>query len=309
MKSFFTLLFLAVGLMSVSAQTVSDFENIAVDSFVNDAGSAGYFESGNIQLPNEYVTGDWSYWKGWAISSMTDTLTAGLPNQYSAITGSGVDGSDTYALGFGSNVIKTTGDAAGGAFEGLYLTNNAYAYHSMKDGDQFAKKFGGADGTEPDFFSVSFVAHKDGVVSTDTVTVFLADYRSDNPAEDYILKEWMYVDLKPLGDADSISISFASTDVGSFGINTPQYICVDNITTCDCLVPTTDLAPSVSLYPNPTTDRIYVADAAGKTFVITDLMGRAVTRGTYTESIDVSQFPSGTYVLLVNNDTTTFIKQ
>ena len=42
---------------------------------------------------------------------------------------------------------------------GVDVTNTAWARTSMLEGDQFAKKFGGATGDDPDWFMVTFTGY------------------------------------------------------------------------------------------------------------------------------------------------------
>ena len=100
----------------------------------------------------------------------------------------------------------------------------------MRDGDMFAKQFGGPTGEDPDFFLLQIFKYKNGVLGPEHLEVYLADYRSNNPEDDYILDEWMEVDLSHLGPADSLLFSLSSSDVGSYGMNTPAYFCLDMIT-------------------------------------------------------------------------------
>jgi hypothetical protein len=103
----------------------------------------------------------------------------------------------------------------------------------MKNGHQFAKKFGGPTGTDPDWFRLTVKAWYSGALSTDSVDVYLADFRSADSTQDYILKTWKYVSLKKLGNVDSLTFSLNSSDVGSFGMNTPAYFCLDDLITSD----------------------------------------------------------------------------
>ena len=45
----------------------------------------------------------------------------------------------------------------------------------MKTGDQFAKKFGGEDGNDPDYFKLLVWGEKENGTETDTVEFFLAE--------------------------------------------------------------------------------------------------------------------------------------
>ena len=97
----------------------------------------------------------------------------------------------------------------------------------MRDGDGFAKKFGGVDGTESDFFRLTIHGYAGGL-STGTVDFYLADFRFGNSGQDYIVDEWTFVDFSALGSVDELRFSFASSDVGAFGINTPLYFAMDD---------------------------------------------------------------------------------
>ena len=253
----FTLFLLLLISCTLSAQTTAGFENfgLAPGEALNGSDGSGGFASGNIFLPNDYNE-DFNAWSGWAISATTDTETPGFTNDLSAITGGGAEGSTTYAVTFAGgdgSVIELQGEAAGGVVEGLFVTNSTYATLSMLNGDSFAKKFGGETGDDPDFFKLTVRAYLDGSLSIDSVEFYLADYRFEDNSQDYIVQEWTYLDLTPLGNADSLFFSLASSDVGDFGINTPGYFCIDNLTTTDMIVNSRQQLPAqrLAVFPNP----------------------------------------------------------
>ncbi|MFN5884360.1 MAG: DUF4465 domain-containing protein, partial [Bacteroidota bacterium] len=101
----------------------------------------------------------------------------------------------------------------------------------MKNGDAFAKKFGGQTGNDPDYFALVFKAWKNGTLKNDSIVFYLADFRFANNALDYIIKNWTYVDLRALGKIDSLRMQLISSDTGFFGMNTPSFFCVDDIIT------------------------------------------------------------------------------
>ncbi len=111
---------------------------------------------------------------------------------------------------------------------GMYVTNATYPALSMKYGDDNSKKFGGADGNDPDWFKLSVWGMLDGQ-ETDTIAFYLADYRFEDNANNYIVDTWTWLELSPLGKVDSLLFGLSSSDVGSWGMNTPAYFCVDNI--------------------------------------------------------------------------------
>jgi hypothetical protein len=281
--TFLLALLTAFSLGTTIAQTTADLENLSVPAagFLNNAAPNDAFQSGNVSLHNFYDAG-FDFWDGWAISKVTDNTTPGFNNQYSAIAGKGYSNSANYAVGyaFSGNYIRLDGAAAGGVVNGLYVTNSTYAYYSMLEGDAFAKKFGGVTGNDPDFFKLTIKKYLNGQLSTDSVDFFLADYRFANNASDYLVKTWTYVDLRSLGNVDSLAFFLSSSDNGTFGMNTPAYFCLDHITTADAVTgtdfPTT--GPSFAVFPNPASTAFsLMADTEG-TVVVRDAIGRVVAQ-------------------------------
>lgn len=223
---------LCIGLLA-QAQNVANFENLtlAADTFWNGSDLSGGFNSGQSRFYNNYDT-TYSSWSGFAYSDKTDTLTAGISNQYSAVAGSGYNGSAKYAVGDDYGQAKVYFPAAGGAsLNGVYVTNNTYAYLSMKNGDNFAKKFGGVSGNDQDWFKLTIAGWHNGTAIANKVDFYLADYRFSNNSQDYIVKNWQWVDLTSLGIVDSIQFTLTSSDTGAFGMNTPAFFCIDNLVT------------------------------------------------------------------------------
>lgn len=223
---------------SVMAQTVSTFESLPLeqDTFWNgsEMPNGTSFSDGNGVFPNFYSPDFGGYWGGgWAYSSMRDSTTAGFTNLYSAITGIGFDGSQNYAVGTFNPIINVSPAAIGKVVSGFYITNATYAALSMRDGDAFAKKFGGDSGNDPDWFKITIRSYSNGALSQDSVEMYLADFRFMDNDSDYILKTWEWVDLTSLGNIDSLQIFLSSSDNGAFGMNTPAFFCIDHFTTGD----------------------------------------------------------------------------
>ena len=306
----------------LTAQTTSTFEdfNLPSESFLNGSDGNGGFSNGNIFLPNAYDD-SFGSWTGWSISNTTNTTTPGFTNQYSAITGGG-NNSTTFATAYtgGGRINLTLEDAAAGEkAKGFYITNSTYAYLSMLNGDSFAKRFGGVTGNDPDYFLLTIKKYENDELSSDSVNVYLADYRFEDNAEDYILEEWTYVDLTPLGEADSLQFFLSSTDIGSFGMNTPAYFCIDDFTTTDGItsVNNAEKGESFTLFPNPANDIIYLKNKETGTvnYQIYDNFGRTVKTGSFENEsrIDISFLARGIYVFRAGEkgvvESQVFVKQ
>lgn len=320
MRTLYTLILSTFCIVATTAQQdqVITFENqiSELDTFLNGSDGVGSFGDMWWVLPNDYNE-DFMSWTGWAISTKTDTETPGFNNQYSAITGSGVDGSQAYAVSyhFVPNTMMVNPDAVDAApiLTGAYITNATYPYLSMRDGDAFAKKFGGASGDDPDFFLLTAYGYNFSGEVTDSVEFYLADYRFEDNSQDYIVDEWTWVDLSALGFVQRVEFVLTSTDVGMFGVNTPTYFCIDNITYD--LVTSTDneLTDQVSVYPNPATDMLTVEHpGTASTIHIYDTAGRLLQLNVATgESTDVqvSDLPSGSYLLMVRGSEGSYVQR
>jgi hypothetical protein len=264
--------------LALFSQVIATFENfnLARGSYLNDASPATGFISGSIKLPNVY-NADFDFWSGFAISADTNTTTPGFLNQYSAIPGSGALGTTAYAVGYiyDSEFIYPIEKAAGKPVIGMYITNTTYAYLSMRDGDSFAKKFGGETGKDPDFFLLTIKKYSGGAISDDSINFYLADYRSADPSKDYIISDWRYVDLTTLGEVDSLVMSLTSSDVGSFGMNTPSYVCFDEISTDNLLSASSLYNPGneLSIGPNPVRETLHMFIPAKGECAITNIQG------------------------------------
>jgi hypothetical protein len=296
--------------LQLTGQTTATFESFNLEAGQALNGStlpaeANGFEDGNLLLPNDYNP-MFNSWLGWAISATTDVTTPGFMNDLSAITGGGVEGSTTYAISYApaESKINFTGDAIGAQVEGVYITNSTYAYLSMRDGDGFAKKFGGETGNDPDYFLLQIQAYLDGQLQDNSIAFYLADYRFEDNSQDYIVDEWTYVDLTVLGDADSLRFSLISTDIGSYGMNTPAYFCIDNLTITNTSTAVEDptAMSTIRVYPNPVQDRLSVEMPEGivTDWIIQSIDGRVWERGNTTagvNEIDVSGLVPGLYFL------------
>ena len=189
------------------------------------------FIAGGAYFSNYYMP-DWNYWSDFALSRVNDTVTEGLANQFAVYTpGTGVGGGGTYAVSFAYGSRPTiTLPCERAIVRQIRLNNTTYTALSMLNGDSFAKKFGGRDGTDPDWLMVTITGWDAAGNETGSVDFMLADYRFDDPADDYIVDAWTTVDLTPLGDqVASLTFAVSGSDVGAWGLNTPGYFALDDL--------------------------------------------------------------------------------
>lgn len=234
---------LACGASSLSALTI-DFSDVSTLTpptqaytgpgggvYYNGSDSAGGFTSGGAHFVNSYNT-SWGSWSGWSYSTTADSTTAGWTNQYSAYPGAHTPGTPygvAYVAGFSSNTI--TLPVGIDTPLSITLTNTTYVYDSLLNGDGWAKKFGGASGNDADWFLLTITGRDAFGTTLGSVDFYLADFRFSDNALDYIVDEWTAVDLSGLGSGvRTLNFALSSSDSGAFGMNTPSYVAVANIT-------------------------------------------------------------------------------
>ena len=262
-----------MSLANSNAQSTATYDDLFLspNSAWYGSDNSGGFANAGINFPNSYTDyGNGMFaWYGFAYSNMTDSITGGYTNQFSAVTGKGALNSAIYAVSYvyydwmDSYKMKpnTIHFSTPVTISGFYVTNNTYAYLSMLNGDgALSKKFGGVTGNDSDWFKLQIKGYRNGNM-IDTINFFLADFRFVNNAQDYILKSWKWVDLSVLGNVDSLSFGLTSSDNGAYGMNTPGYFCMDNFNGSNPYLSVNEYISKsiqVSIFPNPFAETIQI---------------------------------------------------
>ena len=288
------------------AQTISSFENLSLgtNNYWNGKDYSGGFSSGNAFFTNYFDSTFGVYWEGFSASTTTDDSTVSYTNQYSAITGKGYNNSNTYAVNYTGGKIRLTGAAAGKQVSGFYITNSTIGYYGLKNGTAFSRKFGDSTGTRPDYFFVSIRGWKDSIATTDSVQFYLADFRNNDNNKDYIVKTWEWVDLSSLGNIDSLSFKYYSSDTGSWGPNNPLYFCMDNFTTKDVGTGIESLTAGLSMYiyPNPASDMLNIELNEELEWVkVLNLQGELLIEQNRSQ-VEINGLKTGVYLLQVKTN-------
>ena len=298
----------------LNSQTTADFQNLTLSPSTYWNGSTGTasvstvgtFTSGNCVFPNAYNGSFGGYWSsGWAYSNMKDSTTAGSGNQYSVRSAVGYSNSTVYSIAQGDAKLKFNASAVGKQMAGFYLNNSTYAYLSMKNGDSYAKKFGGVSGNDPDWFKLKIQKYFGGILSpNDSVTFYLADFRFAINAQDYIVKNWQYVNLTSLGNVDSLKFTLTSSDNSGGYMNTPSYFCMDNFQTLNLVSGITEnkiVENSVNIYPNPTTNQLNISSTFSIDKIeIYNQLGSLVFQSNSTVN-DISTLEMGIYFIRIKS--------
>ncbi|MES2480261.1 MAG: DUF4465 domain-containing protein [Bacteroidota bacterium] len=326
MRKLLLSLFVLAACYTSNAQTTATFESLTLPkadtAYINYSsyGSDVGFSDGLAYFPCVYDTSfGYEFWAGgFAYSNMTDSITSGFMNQYSAKTAKGFAASSNYVVAYGQeNTVRLTGAATGKSMLGFYITNSTYAYNSMRSGDGFSKKF---NATDKDYFRLDVFAYRKDTLGKDSVSFYLADFRNTDSTKNYIVRDWQWVDLAKIGKADSLYFRLQSTDNGSFGMNTPAYFCMDNFMTNETglSIASVSTKADIKIFPNPATDKITIESSIGSKqgVTVTDFSGRIVAVYEMNEKqliINLEGYAPGTYILNFTNGnqsaSSRFVKQ
>jgi hypothetical protein len=327
MKKTITLLFLVLAITVSKAQTST--VTISFETFTLSANSA-YTNTNSLAFSTSSVSFEykWStafnYWTGgFSYTNKYDSSTAGFGNLYGVKPLKGYNSSNTYVVAQHNGIIRLSAPSA--TVDGLYITNTTYAFKSIRNGDSFARKFGDTTGTGsgttipqgsyPDFFKVTAKGYKNGVLKTDSVPFYLADYRFSDNTQDYVVNNWQWVNTSALGEVDSIKFFMYTSDNGSFGPNTPLFFGMDNFTFKYSTVGMKELSAfkNTSMYPNPIIADLYIKNPenADLTIQLLNMNGSIIKEEKINTSTkwELSDLLSGVYLVKVSTKDNYYVKK
>ena len=181
-----------------------------------------YYE-GPLAFPVTYSTytsayGTSDFWSGFAISSRTATTFDAVtltPDQYNNVTGKAHSGNNFC-------VITTYGEkmdlGSGVVIKSLYFTNSAYTVNSILNGDNYS----GDKFAANDWFKCTLTGERtDGTTVTKDI---------DLAKDGGYVNDWLLLDLSDMGTITSLSFDFSGSRSNDYGVLTPAYICIDDIT-------------------------------------------------------------------------------
>lgn len=303
MKQFLTAVLVLI-LFNSKAQQTATFESLSLPSAESFWEGPDGFTNDVLFFQSVWDTSFGGYLvSGFAYSNKTDSITPGYANAYSSRAGGGFGGSEKFAVGYDTCRIEIPSTFTN-SFLSVRITNSSYAYYSMLNGDAFAKKFGGETGNDPDFFKVIFEGKSaNGSLVGLPVEAYLADFRFDDNSLDYIVSDWIEVDLSPIGnDIASLNLRFESSDTGEFGINTPKYVCIDQL----IFEVSTGLASVLNaqtiVYPNPANAFIHLEVPENQISMVEllSLTGQQIQQFTTAPNqLNCEDLPNGIYLLRI----------
>lgn len=153
----------------------------------------------------------------------------GYTTQLSIPTDLAAHSGDNFLVAYGykasyndSRAVMQFADGTARKIRGLWVTPTSYFLNSTTNGDSY-----NSPATETTYVYVVFEGFDADGNSVGTVKRRLQNGTIP-------LSKWAYVDLTPLGKVVSVKIDFdASEDqIGSYGLNTPAYVAIDDIEVC-----------------------------------------------------------------------------
>jgi hypothetical protein len=302
-KQIYTLMMAVLAWLNVRSQHTVTFESftLAPNSFYSDTTSKP-FEDAATKFRHEQLkfSNAWYWIGGFSYTNKYDSSTAGFTNLYGVKPYWGYNMSSKYCVA--QNYARLVLKSPYNQLDGFYITNTTYAFKSMKYGDAFAKKFGGPSGNDPDFFKLTVRGYLNGNLKTDSVEFYLADYRFSNNAQDYIISTWQWVNTTSLGQVDSLEFELFSSDNGPYGMNTPAYFGLDNVTVSNPTgIKEHNENINVDVYPNPARDVLFIQTSKKISYQLTDVNGKKILEGTSSSVtvIHTSSINEGIYILKI----------
>jgi hypothetical protein len=177
------------------------------------------------------------YWDGFTICKSSYNATGGLEHQWSNMAGGGVnvtadgvsvDPEKPYVIAFWSWFYEdpslTIMFDDGNAYDvkGMYINNTPYAYYCCAEGNSFARPLN----QEGDYFKV--IAH--GVHEDDSESTIEFELCGFHNGQFSGITDWTWWDMSELGKVVKIYFTMESTDTGDYGMNTPAYFAMDQLT-------------------------------------------------------------------------------
>lgn len=197
---------------------IGDTNGTAFDNWGTPGYACTYTES--VLTFNTSYTPAWASWMGYAITSNTGTSFSRADfasSQLNNVVGGAHVGKNYCVVQTYGETIDVNVDG-GAVVRSFYYTNSAYAEDAMLNGDGMTEGVFGAE----DWLTCTVTGtHADGTKSS--VDIELAKNGS-------YVKEWKMADLSSLGKVTQLSFVFTGSKNNEYGLTTPAYMCVDDIT-------------------------------------------------------------------------------
>lgn len=174
-----------------------------------------------------FVWTEFDFWSGFAISNESSTEATDYKGQFRSSVGKAYEG-ENYAVCYpqGQYIRMTTPAETGEVVSGFYITSTAWTKYAILNGDGMSSD-GGKPFAKGDWLKITVKGYlKEEQVSS--LDYYLADYRSENEKDHYIVDSWQWLDLTSLGNIDAVTFVMDGSKRNDYGVTTPIYFCLDN---------------------------------------------------------------------------------
>ena len=223
------------GLNTKNGTTVFSNGGIALSQWnirSNPADMSTVTHAPNIkELPSDWW---YSYYNQCSVYNMLSTDNAN--------TGAGANKSNTFAVvyGYQDDYNKQWMDKPYFTFttpksvSSMYVCNSSYTYGVIVNGNTWYDENGKPSGhaqslvAQKGWFKITATGYDNTGKVVKTVEYYICDYRDGSPTYKAIDTEWKQWNLN-LENVTKVEFNFEGSDTGTYGLNTPAYICIDNI--------------------------------------------------------------------------------
>ena len=307
---------------NLQSQTISfDTFTLSTNSYYKDTTGAD-FSSNGLTFRYNWNSSWGGYWEsGSAYTNVADTVNGTYTNLYGCIPGSAFAGNNYATIQSGAIIAMSNTTTA---VSGFYLTNTTYAWKEIKNGG-FGRKFGDTTGTGsgtsiaqgqyPDWFKVLVKGYRGGNLLSDSIEFYLADYRPAGVIDDYVVKNWQFVNCISLGQVDSLTFEMKSSDNNAFGMKTPAFFSIDHLTIQSTVgIKELNNISNIYIYPNPTKQTLFINYESKNphelNIHITDISGKEIqnytslsTIGNNQIKLETENYEAGIYFIELNDGT------
>ena len=189
---------------------------------------SGSYSFANSMIPYSQTWGLFGYSNKTSTSFDPDQF---ITDQFNSVVGHGVNGSSNYAVVYPSHVmghtmVVPTHKPQGDSIRGCYVTNNAWVKYVSLHGTG-TNSNGKQDANTP-FTTGDWVKLTAKADNGKSVSFYLADYRSSNPADHYLIESWQWLDLRSLGVVKNVTFTMDGNRHNQYGTTIPTYFCMDD---------------------------------------------------------------------------------
>lgn len=186
-------------------------------------------ETTNITKPSGTISEDWWYSYNNQMSVYNTASTDGA-NKNAGHSGSNFGVVYGYKDSYNSQWMDKPSFTLDDSYDlcGLWYCNSSYVYGVMTNGNKFGNiGVAGSMAETNGYFEVILECYDAAGKLIDTKTQLLADYRIGNTQVTPVTT-WTYWPIN-VENVKTVKFNFAGSDTGAYGLNTPAYICIDDI--------------------------------------------------------------------------------